>query len=301
MKVTYGLKKIKKYKKPVVVLGVFDGVHLGHRRILKAAVKMARRIRGTSIVITFWPHPEREESLYSLEHRLRLISELGIDVSIVISFNQKFARTLAEDFIKNILVKKIGAQYVYVGKNFRFGRYARGDFKLLKKLSRSYNFKLKVFTVIKINRQTVSSTCIRRLIKKGELKSAEKLLTRPVSVLGTVVKGSSLARRLGFPTANINPHHEILPPQGVYTVKIIFRHQRLNGVCNIGTRPTFQNRGERNIEVYIFNFKQNIYGQYLEIQFMKKIRNEKKFGSPCFLVEQIKKDILRTKALLSHH
>jgi len=299
MKVIFGLNKIKKFKRPVVALGVFDGVHLGHREILKAAVKKARSIKGTSAVLTFWPHPQKEESLYSLEHRLRLIGELGIDVCIVINFNQKFAGISAENFIKNILIRKVGADYIYIGKNFKFGKNAKGDFKLLRKLSPIYNFKLKVFEVIRINNQTISSTYIRKLIKKGNLQAAQRLLMRPVSVLGTVIKGASLATKLGFPTANINPHHEVLPSSGVYAVKIIFNHQKLNGVCNIGTKPTFRTQGEKHIEVYIFNFRQNIYGRYLEIQFVKKIRDEKKFASSPSLVKQIKKDIIRSKALFS--
>lgn len=299
MKVIYGLKKIRKFKKPVVALGVFDGVHRGHRIILKSAVKKARSIRGTSVVLTFSPHPQKEESLYSLEHRLRLIGELGIDVSIVINFNQKFAGISAENFIKNILIRRIGIGYIYVGKNFKFGKNAQGDSKLLKKLSRIYNFKLRVFEVIRINNRSISSTYIRKLIKKGNLKAAQRLLMRPVSVLGTVIKGVSLATKLGFPTANIDPHHEVLLPCGVYAVKIIFEHQKLNGVCNIGTKPTFRTQDGKYIEVYIFNFKKNIYGRYLEIQFAKKIRDEKKFASAFSLVKQIKKDIIRSKALFS--
>jgi riboflavin kinase/FMN adenylyltransferase len=299
MKIIYGLNKIKKFKKPVVALGVFDGVHRGHRIILKSAVKKARSIRGTSVVLTFWPHPQKEESLYSLKHRLRLIGELGIDVSIVINFNQKFAGISAENFIKNILIRKVGADYIYIGKNFKFGKNAKGDFKLLRKLSPIYNFKLKAFEVIRINNQTISSTYIRKLVKKGNLQAAQRLLMRPVSVLGTVIKGTSVASKLGFPTANIDPHHEVLPPSGVYAVKIIFKHWKLNGVCNIGTKPTFSTQSEKHIEVYIFNFKQNIYSRYLEIRFVKKIRDEKKFASSPSLVKQIKKDIIRTKALFS--
>jgi riboflavin kinase/FMN adenylyltransferase len=307
MKTICGINKIRKFRKPVVALGVFDGVHIGHRHILKAAVEKARRINGTSVVLTFWPHPQKEESLYSLEHRLRLIRELGTDVCIVINFNRRFAGISAENFIKNILVRKAGADYIYVGKNFKFGKKTQGDFKLLRKLSPLYNFKLKAFDVIKINNQPISSTYIRKLIKKGNLKAAEKLLMRPVSVLGTVIKGTSLAARLGFPTANINPHHEVLPPCGVYAVKIIFNKKKINGICNIGIKPTFlrqkakgkRHKAKTHIEAHMFNFKQNIYGRYLEIQFVKKIRDEKRFASSRALVKQIKKDIIYSKTLFS--
>jgi len=233
MKVIHGINKIRKFRKPVVALGVFDGVHLGHRSILKAVVDKARSIKGTSIVVTFWPHPQKEGSIYSLEHRLRLIGGIGVDTCIVISFNKRFAQIQADNFIRDILVNKIGAQHIYIGCNFRFGRKAEGDLKTLEKLSSICNFKVKAFDIVKINNQPISSTYIRRLITRGELNSAGKLLSRPVSVLGTVIKGSSLASRLGFPTANINPHHEVLPPSGIYAVSVIFNNNKLKGVCYI--------------------------------------------------------------------
>jgi len=308
MKVIYGINKIQKFRKPVVALGVFDGVHRGHVHILRSVARMAKRTNGTAMALTFDPHPQRENNIYSLEHRLRLIDKLGIEVCIVINFNQTFSRVLAEDFVSKILVKKIGAAYICVGDNFRFGRGAKGDFALLNRLSRLYNYKLKIFKVIKINGQPVSSTYIRKLIIKGNLKDAQRLLTRPVSILGTVIEGSSLARKLGFPTANIDPHHEVIPPSGVYAVKIIFNNRQLNGICYIGTKPTFNTQYAihdtqytKNIEVYIFNFNQNIYGKYLEIQFVKRIRNEKKFASIQALAEQVKKDVFLVKRLFSHH
>jgi riboflavin kinase/FMN adenylyltransferase len=299
MKVIFGLNHIKKYKKPVVALGIFDGVHRAHRRILKEVVKISRQIKGTSMVLTFWPHPQKKDSLYSLEHRLRLISEIGVEVCVVIGFNRAFSQISPADFIKDILVERIGIHYLCVGKNFRFGKDAKGEFKTLKKLSRLYNFKIKVFEVIKINRRSVSSTDIRRLITKGNLSRAQKLLYRPISILGTVIRGTSLGKELGFPTANINPHHEIIPPSGVYAVKIILNHKKLRGLCYIGRKPTFRHQKEKSIEVYIFNFKRNIYGEYLQIEFIKKIRNEKKFQTPAALLQQIRKDITSSRKIFS--
>jgi len=301
MKTIYGINKIRKCRKPVVALGVFDGLHLGHRRILKAAVGKARRIKGTSMVVTFWPDPHRENSIYSLEHRLRLMGSVGIDVCSVIKFNREFSRIPAEGFIKNILVEKIGASYIYVGRNFRFGREGRGNFKTLERLSRLHNFKLKLFDMVRSDSRPISSTYIRSLITKGRLSAAGKLLTRPVSVLGTVMRGASLATRLGFPTANINPHHEVLPPPGIYAVSIIFNNKEFKGVCYIGTKPTFRLEQQKHIEVHIFNFNKNIYGKYLEIQFVEKIRNDNKFSSQESLARQIKKDIICAKKIFSLH
>jgi riboflavin kinase/FMN adenylyltransferase len=245
MLIIHGTKQIKKFTRPVVALGVFDGVHRGHQIILKAAVRKARHIGGTSIALTFWPHPRGEESLYSLEHRLRLIQTIGIQVCIVINFTQRFSRIKAEDFVKDIVFEKFKAYFVYVGRNFRFGYQAKGDLKTLRELSQIYNFKLRSFEVIKINHCPISSTYIRTLIKQGRLDIAKKLLSRPVGVLGTVVRGVSLARRLGFSTANIDPHHEIIPPSAVYAVKVVLDKKILNGICYIGTRPTFKTSDER--------------------------------------------------------
>lgn len=308
MKVIYGINKIKKFKKPVVALGVFDGIHRAHRCILRAAAQEARRIKGTSLVLTFWPHPQNEDTLYSLEHRLRLISEIGIDVCIVIKFNKSFARVSAEDFIKNILIDKLGANSIYIGSNFRFGRNAKGDYKMLKRFSQIYNYKLKLFGIIKINNQPISSTYIRRLITRGHLTNAQKLLARPVSVLGTVIRGIGWGRRLGFPTANIDPHNEVIPPAGVYAVRIFYYNNKFKGITYIGGKPTFlrkkiKSKGQKlkNIEVYIFNFKKNIYGENLEVQFINKIRDEKKFTNSLPLVTQIKKDITAAKMIFSPH
>jgi riboflavin kinase/FMN adenylyltransferase len=282
MKVIDSLNDIPRYKKPVVAIGVFDGLHQAHRIILRKTQEIARRISGTSIVLTFWPHPQGQSSLYSLEHRLRLIEELGLDVCIVIRFNQKFARITAQDFIRNILVRKIHSRYVCVGSNFRFGRNISGSPEMLRESSRAYGFKLKVLTVIKRNSRIVSSTYIRKLITQGKLNRAERLLLRPVSVLGQVTRGRSLATRLGYPTANINPHHEVLPPSGVYAARVIFEGKKLKGICYVGNRPTIKaqnvNRKAKNkktVEVHIFGLRRNLYRKNLEVQFIRKIRDRK--------------------------
>ena len=299
MEIIYGLNKVKKYRRPVVALGVFDGVHCGHRHILQGVVRQAHLIHGTAMMLTFWPHPQKKESLYSLEHRLKLVQELGVDVAVVISFTEQFSRISSTDFIKDVLVKRIGAEEIYVGRNFRFGRGAAGDVKLLKSLSLLYNHKVRVFEVIKKKQKTVSSTYIRQLITKGDLSAASALLARPVTVLGTVVRGDSQGRKLGFPTANINPHHEILPPSGIYAVRIKLGNRNLQGICYVGRKPTFKRCAEKSIEVHIFNFKKKLYAKNMEIQFLRKIREDKKFSSKVGLVKQIKKDIIRAKRILS--
>jgi riboflavin kinase/FMN adenylyltransferase len=299
MKIIYGVAKIKKFCRPVVALGVFDGLHLGHRNILQAAVKKAGQIKGTSLVLTFFPHPQGKESLYSLEHRLRLIAELGVDVCLVVNFSRSFAKTSAENFISEILINKIGAKFVYVGKNFRFGHQALGDWRLLALNARKYKFGLKLFKVVKSAGFVVSSTAIRKLIKNSEIKQAQTLLGRRVSVLGTVIRGSRLGRLLGFPTANIRAHHEVIPPAGIYAVEIILGGKHYDGVCYIGTKPTIQQKNKTNrIEVHIFDFHKSIYTKTLEIQFVKLIRFDQKFSSLKDLSVQIQKDILSCRKIL---
>ncbi|MFH0738888.1 MAG: riboflavin biosynthesis protein RibF [Candidatus Omnitrophota bacterium] len=301
MKVVYRIADIKKSPRAIVALGVFDGVHLAHRRILQDLVKKARAIKGEGVVVTFWPHPQKKEMLYSLEHRLKLISDIGIDTCIVIKFNKQFSLIPAERFITDILVKRIGAKYIYIGRNFRFGYAAEGGPLLLARLASVYHLELRLYEVMKIKGRQISSTHIRKLITTGNLKLASLLLGNPVSVLGTVVRGNSLAKGWGLPTANIDPHHEVSPPSGVYVAKVRLNKMQFSAICYVGTRPTITKQKKKKIEVHILGFNKKIYGKTLQIEFMQKIRQEKKFASTEALVKQIKKDILRSKKILSLH
>jgi riboflavin kinase/FMN adenylyltransferase len=303
MQIIRGTLRLRHYPKPVVALGVFDGVHLGHKGILLAAVKQARRIGGTSIAVTFWPHPQRRKSLYSLAHRLRQIEALGLKVAIVIKFTKAFSRLSAERFVKDILVRRLKVRYIFVGRNFRFGKNRAGDYLLLRKLSAGNNFKVRVFEIIRRQGVPVSSTLLRRLISRGALSCASRLLQQPVSVLGTVVSGEARGASLGFPTANIDPHQEVLPPAGIYAVRVILEGEKYQGVCYIGKKPTFSHSARRkksSVEVHIFGLERNIYTKTLEIQFLGKLRDEKKFCSAEELASQIKKDISRAKKVFSH-
>lgn len=292
MKTIFGPRKPRKaLEKTVVLIGVFDGLHRGHRYLIRKAVSVSRALNKKSVCVTFHPHPKKQPCLISLTHRLRLIEALGVDYCLVIKFNRKFSLVTAEDFVKDILVKFFHPEFIFIGENFRFGYQARGTVEVLKALSETFGFKVRAIKELSAEDKKISSRIIRHLIKAGELKEAQRLLGRRVSVLGTVISGAKRGRALGYPTANINPHHEVLPVSGVYAVKIFYREKEYRGICNIGTRPTFDNpEDNQTIEVHLFNFKKDIYGQDLEIQFIRKIRDEKKFPSYSSLVEQIKKD-----------
>lgn len=300
MQVIFGVDKIRKFPKPVLAIGVFDGLHRGHVKILRATSSKARRIGGTAMCLTFWPHPQEAGHLYSLKHRLSLIAGCGIKVCVVIDFNRRFSRISARDFAKFILFEKIHPAHIYIGENFTFGRGGSGDFRTLQRLSAACRFGLKVFAVLKSNNRPISSTHIRALIREGRLQQAANLLGRAVSVLGTVVRGDARGAKLGFPTANIDPHHEVVPPPGVYAVRVVFAGRSYQGVCNIGRNPTFiSSAPQRRIEVYILAFKKNIYGRDIEVRFIKKIRNEKKFAASPLLAAQVHKDALAAKRVFS--
>jgi riboflavin kinase/FMN adenylyltransferase len=301
MRVIRDIRQIRHFKNTVAAIGVFDGLHLGHRMIIADAVSRAKEIKGTSLVLTFYPHPQGQLSLYSLEHRLKIIEELNVDVCAVMRFNSKFSKLSASDFIRKILFEKIRVRHIYVGENFRFGKNALGNVKTLAQNAALYGYQLHVNCAQKIKNKIISSTLIRGLINEGDLRGAEKLLLRPVSILGIVIRGESFGRGIGFPTANIDPHHEVVPPLGIYAVNIFLSGEKYRGVCYIGMKPTVSvgKKLSKSIEVHIFRFNKNIYKRNLEVQFIKRIRKDEKFHSVEALVKQIKKDILKAKEIFS--
>lgn len=290
MKTIFGLSNINKFRGTVVVMGVFDGLHRGHRYLIKKAVYAARRLKKKSVCITFHPHPKNLPYIISLKQRLKHIGELGVDYCVVIFFNKAFANIAARVFIKDVLVKLFNPVFVFVGNKFRFGHRALGDVALLKSFEKEFNFKVVAIKELTIGKKKVSSNKIRLLIKNGWLKEAERLLGRKVSVLGTVIKGNKRGRMIGYPTANIKVHHEILPPSGVYAVKILYKKEEYDGLCNIGKRPTFGDCNVQVVEAHLLDFKKDIYGKDIEIKFIRKIRPERKFASPSLLIKQIRKD-----------
>ena len=305
MKTIKGLRALRRPMPPTVLtMGVFDGVHVGHRKIIKSIVDEARRRKLTSVVVTFEPHPMKViaayakiPSLISLKHRMRIIEELGVDVVVVLRFSKAFANIAAEDFIKDTLVDKLGMKTVYIGSNFYFGRGGRSGVKDLYRLGKKFGFKTVSVKPVKVHGRAASSSLIRHLIMTGKIDEASELLDRRVSILGTVISGARLARELGYPTANLNPHHEVIPPSGVYAVFVRLNDAIYKGILNIGIRPTFYAPRDREpaMEVHIFDFKEKIYGKDLEVFFVKKLRAEETFKNREELISQIKIDENRAK------
>jgi riboflavin kinase / FMN adenylyltransferase len=287
------MKYMRKILYPTAVtIGVFDGVHKGHQAILRRVLKEAKRNSLRSVVVTFYPHPVKILNpgakipfLISLKHRIKLIKNMGIDDCVVIKFTKRFSGLSPEIFVKSILIDKLNLKVLVTGENFFFGSKEKGDTKSLEGLSEAYGFKFYSIPPLKIGGEFISSTRIRKAIEKGDLKLASKLLGRPAAILGTVVKGKRLGRKIGFPTANIDPHHESVPPSGVYSIDVALDEKLYRGILNISAHKI--------IEAHIFNFNKNIYGRDIEVIFKQKIRDEKKFKSLEALKKQIQLDILK--------
>lgn len=314
------IKRLEDIEEPplrtVLTIGNFDGVHVGHQRIIKELVEKAKKLRGTSVVMTFEPHPQRffhpEKEFHLLtlcDEKARIIEKLGVQILLCVKFDQSFAGLKPEEFIKNILVDKLAVKEIIIGKDYRFGRAKKGDVELLKKEGRRFGFTVKVIPPVKIKGEIVSSSKIRSLIEKGEVKKAMEFLGRPYSIEGTVVKGTGRGSKiLGFPTANILSGSELIPRDGVYAVKVKIdeytgrrksNHDMLfNGVMNIGTNPTFGNQ-DQSLEVHIFDFNEDILNKFIKIYFIDRLRNEKKFPNPESLKKAIEKDIEEAKRRLN--
>ena len=305
MKVYRGFEdpKLKRTARAIAI-GIFDGVHRGHAVILKKAIHSARRLRARSMALTFEPHPRKvltqkkiaPKILMSLEHRLRLFARLGVSETLIVPFNKKFSKITHEDFLKKWLIGKLGMKALSVGHDFRFGRFARGDEHYLKMRSREDGFKLSLVPPLKFRGRTISSTGIRRLIESGDLARASEKLGRPVSLYGTVVYGRGRGRRVGFRTANLDPHHETLPPAGVYAAFGFVGKRRLNSVVHIGKRPTFGDE-QKSVEAHFLDFKGDLYGREIELFFLGKLRNVRRFSTPRALARQIRADAQKARRL----
>jgi len=283
----------------VTTIGIFDGVHIGHQKILKSLVEEAKKVGGESVVVTFWPHPRlvlaNDTSLKlinSIEEKINLIAELGVDHLIVIPFTREFSDLSAEKFSKEYLADKIGTKILFVGYDHRFGKNKEGSFDYLKDHAHLYGFEVKEIPSQDIDNLSVSSTRIREAIESGDLDTANELLDRVYSLAGIVVKGRQMGRQLGFPTANIAIalENKILPFLGVYAVRVELHKKAYYGMLNIGIKPTFENLGP-TIEVHIFDFQEDIYGESIKISFVKRIRDEQKFAS----IEDLKQQLVQDK------
>ena len=293
-------------KNAVVTIGNFDGVHIGHQALFSQVIEKAESIDGTSVVITFEPHPirviksKKHFPLITLyEQKVELISATGVDTLICIPFTREFADTTARTFVKEILCDQIGMKAIVVGQDYSFGRKREGDIFLLKEMAVTHRFEVIISGWIEVEGGRISSTKIRNLVREGRVEEAKKLLGRHYQVRGTVIRGRDRGGRLlGFPTANLTLYDELCPKGGVYAVTVEYRDTTYEGVANIGYSPTFDN-GEFSVEVHILDFDQNIYDRPIRVNFIRRLRGEKKFSGPEALSAQIGLDIEKARELLS--
>jgi riboflavin kinase / FMN adenylyltransferase len=290
--------------RPVLMLGNFDGVHLGHQALIGSAVADAKASGGRAVVFTFWPHPlkvlapERAPRLILTEaDKLALLETYGAEIAIVQKFDLDFARIEAERFVEDYLVRRIGVTKVWVGKDLRFGKGRKGRVEDLIRLGAQAGFGVGVVGPVEIAGHRVSSSRIRTLIERGHMRQAAQNLGRYHFVSGRVVGGHGRGREMGFPTANIEPATEAVPLDGIYATLFEVDAQRWHSATSIGVNPTF-GAGPRTIESFVFDFDNDLYGKDVKVHFVERIRDEKKFSSPESLAEQIDRDVLDAREIL---
>jgi riboflavin kinase/FMN adenylyltransferase len=288
-----------------LAIGVFDGVHLGHRSVLLRALSDARAAGGTAVAVTFDPHPAKilrpgaaPRLLTATAHKLRLIRAIGVECVLVIPFDAQFAATPPEAFVFELRSACRPLREICVGHEWSFGRGRAGNFELLRRMGDQLGFDEVGVPAVKVDGEIVSSTAIRGAVESGDLARASALLGRDYAILGTVIRGDQLGRSLGFPTANLSAHNEQFPPNGVYAVTALWRDRPLRGVVNLGVRPTVASAtGERLLELHLFDFDQEIYGDDVEVTFRRFLRPEKKFDSLDALKTQIAKDVSEARGV----
>ena len=291
----------KKHCNGVIAIGNFDGLHLGHQKVIKEAKQKAKKNKIPFGVMTFEPVPVmffnnkiKSHRINSLDQKKMQLRKLKLDFLIIIKFNKSFSSQSAENFIKKIIFKKLRCKYLYVSKNFKFGFKRLGNIKTLKKFEKKYNFKNIITKPYKKDNKTISSTFLRKKIRLGKIEEVNKLLNRNWCINGTVIKGQRRGREIGFPTCNLKLSDYVVPKLGVYAVKVKSKNFYKNGIANIGYRPTF-NGQNLLLETNIFGINKNLYNKVISINFKKFIRPEKKFKNLKHLKKQIKLDIRQAK------
>lgn len=307
MKVYRGLEHYTKVKNAIVTTGTYDGVHLGHKTIIKHLKKIAKKNNGETVVLTFHPHPRmvlQENSdiklLGTIEERIILLKESGVDHLIILPFTKEFSRISSLEFVRDILVNQIGTKKLVIGYDHHFGRNREGSFEHLKEFGPMYGFEVEEIPAIDVKDVNISSTKIRVALEEGDINKAKEYLGRNYSISGIVVAGNQIGRLIGFRTANIKIKESIklIPEIGVYAVNIFHNEYKYKGMLNIGYRPTISDNNGISIEVHLFDFNANLYKEELKIEFISKVRKEKQFKNVNQLKEQLERDLINCKKIL---
>ena len=299
MKIYKNFNISEHHKQSIILIGNFDGVHLGHQKLFKLANSYKKKFKLNIGVVTFEPMPKmyfnkkiKNFRISNINQKNKMLNNLGVDFIITKKFDKNFSKTKSNFFIKNILSKKLRAKYIFVSNNFRFGNKREGDVKQLTRYEKIYDYKIVKPHPLIMGKKIISSTYIRSLLTKGDLKNANKALTRNWMIEGTVQKGRQQGKKMGFPTCNIDIKDYVIAMPGVYAVKVNKKNSKksLKAIANLGYRPTF-NQKKILLEVHIFNFSGNLYNKYLSVEFIKFIRKEKKFNNVNQLKKQIQSDL----------
>ena len=307
MKIFHGTENANIARPTVLTLGVFDGLHLGHQRIMQTVVERARVVGAIATAITFDPHPRAvlypetaPPLLQTLDQRLANFEVLGIEQAIVIPFDREFAAQAAETFLSNIIHDRLHAKEVYLGKGFEFGRNRGGNIGLLRKMSHELGFFADEVDEVRLRGKRVSSSGIRERLAEGKVNLARRMLGRPYGVEGVIIRGNRRGHTIGFPTANLKPHNRVIPRFGVYATATLVDGKWRRSITNIGVRPTFEKEADPSIETYIFDFDEELYGDVLRVRFLHRIRDEHKFSGINELKAQIEKDSARALNYFGH-
>lgn len=307
MKIFHGTDNAGILRGTVLTLGVFDGLHLGHQRIMQTVVESAKANKLVPTVITFDPHPRAvlhpENSpplLQTLDQRLSAFEFLGIEQAIVIRFDTDFANQDAETFLRDIVHERLQAREVFLGKGFFFGKNRGGNIELLRKVSTELGFFADEVPEIRLRGTRISSSKIRTFLAEGKINLARRMLGRPYGVEGQIIHGFERGRTIGFPTANLKPHNRVVPKYGVYATATLIDGVWRKSITNVGVRPTFEDANNPSIESYIFDFDGDLYGDVLRVRFLHRIRDERKFNGIDELRAQIEKDTKRALDYFSH-
>ena len=307
MKVYKGLGEFEKLKNAVVTTGTFDGVHQGHQKILSRLIEVAKKNKGESMLLTFFPHPRMVlqpdsdlKLINTIDEKIKLLREVGIDHLIIHPFTKQFSRTTSLEFVRDLLVNKIGTTKLVIGYDHHFGRNREGSFEHLKEFGPIYGFEVEEISVQDVDNVNVSSTKIRKALEEGEVDVAASYLGYSFFIEGEVVHGQKVGRELGFRTANINIEnpYKLIPKNGIYAVNARIGESEYKGMLNIGLRPTIEASEKLTIEVHLFDFNEDIYGKQIHVSFIKRIRSEKKFENREALIAEMQKDKVRAEHIL---
>jgi riboflavin kinase / FMN adenylyltransferase len=300
------LPKRLQQKNTVITIGVFDGIHAGHQKILQKTIAQTRKYpNAQSVVLTFQEHPLKILSpsfcpplLLINEEKIERLAEFGINIIINQHFTKRFANLTATEFVTKILYNSFQIKEIIVGHDHGFGKNATGDVRLLEKLGKQLGFRVTIVPPVCYRNIPISSTRIRELLIAGKVDDAANMLGRPHHIIGTVGKGDQRGRTLGFPTANLITKNEVIPGTGVYAVLVELAGKQYQGIMNIGIRPTFYKHAEPTLEIYLFNYQGNLYGKIITVYFIARLRDEMKFPTSSALIAQIKRDVIKAKQLL---